>query len=95
MTGVALHEQAGIAIPAINLTSRIGIDAIIKDLRFVEYAFRADCFNSYTGCHKYVPFDPAFEPAELCLSDALALKQMTTAILFELPYLYPDFYARF
>jgi hypothetical protein len=89
MTGVALHEQASIAIPAIDLTARIGIYAVIKDLRFVEYAFSADCFNSYTGCHKYVPFDPAFELADFYLSDALVLQQMTTA-MFELPCFSPD-----
>jgi hypothetical protein len=31
MTGIAPHEQAGIAIPAIDLTAGVRIDAVIKD----------------------------------------------------------------
>ena len=45
MTRVALHEQAGIAIPAIDLAARIRIDAVIKDFGFVQYAFGVDCFD--------------------------------------------------
>ena len=73
MTGVALHEQAGIAIPAIDLAARIGIDVVIEDLGFVEEASGVDYFYSYSGCHKFVPFDPAIEPTVFYFSDDLVL----------------------
>jgi hypothetical protein len=61
---VPLHEEAGIAVPAIDLASRVRIDAVVKDLRLVEDAFGLDFFDdrhAIQKLHKPLPMERLFD----------------------------------
>ena len=45
MPRVPLHEETSIAVPAIDLASRVWVDAVIEDLGLVEDAFGLGFFD--------------------------------------------------
>jgi hypothetical protein len=60
-----------------------GIRSIRKSTQsFRKHYANVMAENTYTGCHKYVPFHSAYEPAAYYFRDDFFLQQMTTAMLF-------------
>jgi hypothetical protein len=50
VAGISPHEEAGIAISAVDLTSGIGIHAVVKNFRFIEDALGLDFSHANHEC---------------------------------------------